>query len=984
MRPLRRLRERVGLGRAEAIASSGYFDGEWYRRTYPEVAESGLSPEDHYLREGFRSGSDPGPLFDGNRYLAENGDVAQAGVDPLSHFLRAPASEGRTASTVEVPAPPGHENLTVDMRRVIDPPPSVAVMVHAYYPESFPLLCHSLRSIPVPFSLLVSVPTEEARRVVIAAARLRVEHDLDVRVCPNRGRNFGPLVSEFAGEILDHDYVLHLHTKKSLYTGTEQAVWRDELVGALVGTRAVATAMLELLGHRPDVGIIYPSTTRSLSYWAHHWLSNAQGAPDLFSRLGVTDYPTSGYFPYPVGGMFWARVDAIRPLLEAGLTADDFPVEAGQNDGTLAHAIERSFVPLVHSRGFRFVEFEARSGAFRLDWSALNLDQYLTFSSEGLLRAIGEADLVSFDVFDTILTRLSVRPDSVIRSVGARIGHELPSATGFFERRKRAELAARQLKDWKGDVSLTEIYRQFERDDAWTEEAVSLARTKEVEAELAVSVPRAVIADAVGQAKRAGARVIAVSDTYLERHHIDQLLENAGVADLIDDVYLSSERGVRKDRGDMWDLLVERERPRSGRWLHVGDNEQSDLQAATDRTIATYHCMNPGTLVGLRGLEAIGGAPPDRWGTDLLMGPVVARVANDPYPDTGRFRPVDLPRPFDVGHAVFGPVVMAFLLWLANHPQGADVDRVFFLSREGYLLQLAWERIRAAGATHLPASTYLLSSRRTAMASAQAVRFNPDEIVEGSDFEGTIEDLLSSRLGLELAGDLPFTGTTVRLPRDEEVVRSVLDQVRDRVVDHGGKELAGLVEYLGASGLSSARNPAIVDIGYSATIQKHIQTVAGRGLRGFYMGTLAQASQVREAGGSAFGCFVEDHPGWSEPTPFLLHSLVLEAFLTAPSGQTERAEMRDGRVVASFRADHRTTDELNVLGELHAGALSYCDQLLGAYGRTLLDVPMDPQVALSMVTALATGGIRSHRVAAALVVDDDYCGVPRRHASVAP
>ncbi len=45
-------------------------------------------------------------------------------------------------------------------------------------------------------------------------------------------------------------------------------------------------------------------------------------------------------------------------------------------------------------------------------------------------------------------------------------------------------------------------------------------------------------------------------------------------------------------------------------------------------------------------------------------------------------------------------------------------------------------------------------------------------------------------------------------------------------------------------------------------------------------------------------------------------------------------------------------------------------------------MPIDPQVALSMVTALATGGIRSHRVAAALVVDDDYCGVPRRHASV--
>ncbi len=293
------------------------------------------------------------------------------------------------------------------------------------------------------------------------------------------------------------------------------------------------------------------------------------------------------------------------------------------------------------------------------------------------------------------------------------------------------------------------------------------------------------------------------------------------------------------------------------------------------------------------------------------MGPVVARIANDPFPDTGCFQPVDIPRPFDVGYTVFGPVVMAFLLWLANHPQAVDVDRVFFLSREGYLLQLVWERIRAAGAMHLPASTYLLSSRRTAMASAQAVRFNPDEILEGSDFAGSVGDLLSSRLGLDLAGDHSLTDRWVNLPEDEKVVRGVLEELHDRIVEHGNKELGGLVDYLEASGLSSSHAPAIVDIGYSATIQKHLQTVLGRGLRGFYMGTLAKAVQIEEAGGSAYGCFVEGHPGWIEPTPFLLHSLLMEAFLTAPSGQTgagRASQWASGRLVPDRPSDRRRAE----------------------------------------------------------------------------
>ena len=52
-------------------------------------------------------------------------------------------------------------------------------------------------------------------------------------------------------------------------------------------------------------------------------------------------------------------------------------------------------------------------------------------------------------------------------------------------------------------------------------------------------------------------------------------------------------------------------------------------------------------------------------------------------------------------------------------------------------------------------------------------------------------------------------------------------------------------------------------------------------------------------------------------------------------------------------------------------------------GPVVLDAPVDPGVSLSMVTALATGAVRSPRVAAALVVDDDFCGVPRRSAQVA-
>lgn len=58
-------------GEAGLIRASGLFDVDWYLAHYPDAADSGLDPVDHYIRIGAALGYNPNPLFDTNHYARQ-------------------------------------------------------------------------------------------------------------------------------------------------------------------------------------------------------------------------------------------------------------------------------------------------------------------------------------------------------------------------------------------------------------------------------------------------------------------------------------------------------------------------------------------------------------------------------------------------------------------------------------------------------------------------------------------------------------------------------------------------------------------------------------------------------------------------------------------------------------------------------------------------------------------------------------------------
>jgi len=224
----------------------------------------------------------------------------------------------------------------------------VGVFIHAHFQEEFERIAARLRLLPPEARVYVS-STSRRLDAVVAGALPGARR----RVVPNRGRDAAGGLFAWAAEHAAHDVVLHLHTKRTGYDPRMRG-WLEHALDALLPDADRINRIVARLRADQGVGIVMPAPfgrpLESLS-----WGRNRAIGEVLAACAGLAPLPSSPQVRFPAGSMYWARTDILQPLLDLGLTAEDFPPERGQRDGTTAHAIERLVGVAATARGTRIV-----------------------------------------------------------------------------------------------------------------------------------------------------------------------------------------------------------------------------------------------------------------------------------------------------------------------------------------------------------------------------------------------------------------------------------------------------------------------------------------------------------------------------------------------------------------------------------------------------------------------------------------------------
>ncbi|TDB29227.1 polysaccharide biosynthesis protein [Stenotrophomonas sp. ATCM1_4] len=897
--------------------------------------------------------------------------TAAMGIRGVLDRLRS-ASASRTVVVdmlEEAPLPAPVPQAALDLR--------VGVMAHVFYPDLIDEFVQSLRCIPVPFTLLVSVSDAAAVEQVQARMKqLPNAQRLSVKVVENRGRDIAPLLVNFHDEILALDVISHIHTKKSLYTGGEQNRWRRYLLNSLFGSSERVAWILGTFQASPELGLVYPESYEGVPLWGHTVLSNGATCDRLAARLGIA-LEHGRYLDYPAGSMFWARVNSIRPLFDLHLRTHDFPPEQGQVDGTLQHAMERMFGQVVRHRGYRLGILPTDGGLALASEGLRNIEDMLSLDIGQRLRlAALQASTVSVDVFDTLVVRPFLSPDASRAHLAQRMQRE-HGITEFMRLRGDAETSQRIAL--QRDPTLAEIYRQLARQLGKPAAEAERLMATELEHERQQLRPRVGVVNALMQVNPT--RRFALSDMYLDSAHLKQVLPDS-VAAALPVLRVSCETGLRKDRLDSWQELAHREDIDVARWLHVGDNEHADVQLPQLAKLLTpVHILRPSALLdvipALRPLRHHSGvqAPwPEQFWRGLLVNRFAFLLDSQPQRLLGRLQ-LDAE---DLGYAVLGPLLLDFLLTMLQTAIRQGVDNVLFLSREGHLLHQAFERLQPfhPSARQLRAH-YFLASRRATALPAMHQTADVSLMLEGN-FNGTLRHLLQARAGdaaVEAAGSIipELLDRDVFLPEMATIVAGWLQPALPAVLARATQARANYMTYW--STLADTGSSMVVDIGYAGTIQRNLARLRQQPLGGYYMALRADAGQLQDCNWAQARYFDGRQEDDAAASPILSHDLLLEALLSAPSGQFNGFEAGGMMALRPLFGQIELDEQgLQALQRIHQGALTFIDDVCAMLGEDIADIELDAAGVLMPLQCVASGRWNADDTLRQLTTDDSFTG----------
>lgn len=502
-----------------------------------------------------------------------------------------------------------------------------------------------------------------------------------------------------------------------------------------------------------------------------------------------------------------------------------------------------------------------------------------------------ECSTVFCDLYDTLLHR-TVHPHYVLKlwskSMVRELGLDIKIDELFFIR--KASLAHlcdkldKRASEIPYHIQIREVYNRLLNHDIirdWSfDQFLTYSSAADISSEMEVQFVNKKVKSQLLQLKEKGYQLYCISDFYLSKEHILELLKLHGLYGLFDDVFVSSSLEASKEnKGTLYQNVLDELTLDATNVIMFGDNKQSDVLNAGKHGIKGIHLANRNLKIKSKF---------NLFGNDKAK-----------YIKANR----DLEERSSRSSFAYGEYIILFHIFmerLYKESKKKQIKNLFFISREGYFLKRLFDYYQSTVQLSDEDSIethYFKASRQSSMQVAhKSLDVETFEHLKRKDSDISVENFLktflfnddliaviSDEIGAdksEMVIDFYSSGIFIKLKRNEKFE---IGYEKNR-----NYQKKAFKNYLDSFQVDFQKEGMmVVDVGWRGTMQECIHTFFEEkvNVHGYYLG-LKEGYRITEST-KRFGLNFSVYPTTGPSDNVLMANRQLyEQLLAAPHGST--------------------------------------------------------------------------------------------------
>jgi FMN phosphatase YigB (HAD superfamily) len=537
--------------------------------------------------------------------------------------------------------------------------------------------------------------------------------------------------------------------------------------------------------------------------------------------------------------------------------------------------------------------------------------------------------IASFDVFDTLITRVVGEAKSIFLLLGRQLAKQcLIECTPETFARARIQAEPLAFRNMGKHYMLHHIYIELAIALRLNDDRREKILQQELDLESKLMRPIPIGKSHVQTARERGNRIVFVSDMYFPTEFIKEQLQRHQFWQDGDHLYVSNEYGKSKATGGLYQELITREGVSPDNITHTGNHPLVDVREAKKAGLRALY-LEAGNLNRYEEILDSYAYATEGLSSAMAGASRLARLevpVSDPHQHAVR----------DVAAGVVAPTLVGYVLWVLLQARQIGLKRLYFVSRDGQILLKIAQRLLpklnidcelryiygSRSAWNLPALVSLDRERASQMLKRSSWVLDATTEISIRDFLARVS-ITPEEIGDSLAavGLQKPDWEKVLSPSAQRVFHPLLDngQVKDLILQKAAQQHEVLMKYLAQEKLLDATPKGLVDLGWFGSSYDALSPVLKSNSAtldvGLFFGLRSNSKSDRDPSKKAYFFDERSHTGFTSGLPGL-GIVPLEIFCAADHGTVVSFVDKNGLAFPLFRgkANQRINDwELTIM-----------------------------------------------------------------------